>query len=413
MSHYDVVVVGAGHAGTQLVFALTAGGFSGSIALIGDEVATPYERPPLTKGYLADETLSEELAFRSESWWAGSDVERHLGTSVVAIDPDARTVTTEDGGTIGYGTLVWSAGGEARRLPVPGAELDGVHVVRKLSDAEHVKSRLASIRTAVVIGGGYIGLETAASLRKLGIRVTVVEALERLLQRVTGEDVAQYIKARHEREGVEFLLGTGVTELVGRDGHVTGVRLSTGEELPADLVVVGIGLIPNISQLADAGADVGNGVLVDELCRTSLPDVYAIGDCASFASDWVPGDRLRLESVQNANDQAKTVAHAILGDPQPYNALPWFWSHQYDDRLQTAGVLTGYDAAVCRGVPASGKFSVVYLRGSTVAAVDAVNNVKDYAQSKSLIGKNVVADDPRLADPAVPLKDFVTEAQPA
>ncbi len=413
MSHYDVVVVGAGHAGTQLVFALTAGGYTGSIALIGDEIATPYERPPLTKGYLADETLSEDLAFRSESWWAGSNVERHLGTTVVAVDPEAHTVTTEDGGTIGYGTLVWSAGGEARRLPVPGADLDGVHVVRKLSDAERVKQRLGTIKNAVVIGGGYIGLETAASLRKLGVNVTVVEALERLLQRVTGEDVAEYIRARHESEGVDILLGTGVSELIGDAGHVAGVRLSSGRELPADLVIVGIGLVPNISQLADAGAEVGNGVLVDKLCRTSLPDVYAIGDCASFESDWVPGDRLRLESVQNANDQAKTVAHAILGDPKPYDALPWFWSHQYDDRLQTAGVLTGYDSPVLRGDPSTGKFSVVYLRGNTVAAVDAINNVKDYAQAKALIGRTVLADDPRLADPSVPLKSFVAEAQPA
>ncbi|WP_167042095.1 FAD-dependent oxidoreductase [Salinibacterium sp. ZJ454] len=411
MSHYDIVVVGAGHAGTQMVFALTAGGFTGSIALIGDEVSIPYERPPLTKGYLTDDMLSDELAFRAEAWWAGSTVERHLGTAVVAVDADAHTVTTEDGGTISYGTLVWSAGGEARRLPTPGAQLDGVHVVRKLSDAEHVKRLVATTRKAVVIGGGYIGLETGASLRKLGIEVTVVEALDRLLQRVTGEDIAAYIKAKHEREGVEFLLGTGVSEILGEDGHVTGVQLTSGRVLPAELVIVGIGLIPNVQQLADAGAEVGNGVLVDKFCRTTLPDVYAIGDCASFESDWVPDDRLRLESVQNANDQAKAVANTLLGRPQPYDALPWFWSHQYDDRLQTAGVLTGYDSAVLRGDPATGKFSVVYMRGDTVAAVDAINNVKDYAQAKSLIGRTVAADDSRLADSAVPLKAFVTESQ--
>jgi 3-phenylpropionate/trans-cinnamate dioxygenase ferredoxin reductase subunit len=413
MSHYDVVVVGAGHAGTQLVFALTAGGYTGSIALIGDEVTTPYERPPLTKGYLADDSHSEELAFRDESWWAGSSVERHLGTSVIAVDAEGHTVTTEDGGTIGYGTLVWAAGGEARRIPVPGGDLDGVHVLRKLSDAQHVKDRIRSTRNAVVIGGGYIGLETAASLRKLGVRVTVVEALERLLLRVTGDHVAGYIKARHEREGVQFVLGAGVSEILGANGHVSGVRLSSGQELAADLVIVGIGLVPNVSQLTDAGAEVGNGILVDELCRTTLPDVFAIGDCASFESEWVPGDRLRLESVQNANDQAKAVAQTILGDPKPYTALPWFWSHQYDDRLQTAGVLTGYDSAILRGDPESGKFSVIYLRGDVVAAVDALNNIKDYAQSKALIGKSVTPGDPRLGDPAVPLKEFVTQAQPA
>ncbi|MGO4689638.1 NAD(P)/FAD-dependent oxidoreductase [Glaciibacter sp. 2TAF33] len=413
MSHYDIVVVGAGHAGTQMVFALTAGGFTGSIAIIGDEVTAPYERPPLTKGYLAADILSDELAFRGEAWWAGSDVERHLGTSVVAVDAKAHTVTTEDGGTIGYGTLVWSAGGEARLLRAPGAELDGVHVLRKLSDAEHVKRHVATARRAVVIGGGYIGLETAASLRKLGIEVTVVEALDRLLLRVTGDDVAAYLKARHEREGVEFLLGAGVSEILGEEGRATGVRLASGRELPADLVIVGIGLVPNVRQLAEAGAEVGNGVLVDKFCHTTLPDVYAIGDCVSFESDWVPDDRLRLESVQNANDQAKAVANTLLGKPQPYDALPWFWSHQYDDRLQTAGVLTGYDSAVLRGDPATGKFSVVYLRGDTVAAVDAINNVKDYAQSKALIGRTVPAGDSRLADPSVPLKDFLTEAQAA
>lgn len=413
MSNYDVVVVGAGHAGTQLVFALAAAGYSGSIALVGDEVATPYERPPLTKGYLAEVSRADELSFRDEAWWAASDIERHLGTSVTAVDPETRTLTTEDGGSIGYGTLVWAAGGEARRIPVPGADFDGVHVVRKLSDAEKVKHRLATSRNAVIIGGGYIGLETAASLRKAGIRVTVVEALERLLQRVTGEHIADYIKAKHEGKGVEFVLGAGVTEIFGADGQVTGVGLSTGETLDADLVIVGIGLVPSVEQLAVAGAEVGNGVIVDEVCRTTLPDVYAIGDCANFASTWVPGARVRLESVQNANDQAKTVAQAIMGEPKPYSALPWFWSHQYDDRLQTAGVLTGYDSSVLRGDPSTGKFSVVYLRGDVVAAVDAINNIKDYAQSKSLIGKTVDPHDPRLSDPTVALKELLAEAQPA
>jgi 3-phenylpropionate/trans-cinnamate dioxygenase ferredoxin reductase component len=413
MSHYDVVVAGAGHAGTQLVFALAAGGFPGSIALIGDETVLPYERPPLTKGYLADDIRADDLAFRDESWWAASGIERHLGTSVVAVDAEAHLITTEDGGKIGYGTLVWATGGEARRIPVPGSDHDGVHVLRKLRDAELVKQRLATTRKAVVIGGGYIGLETAASLTKLGVKVTVVEALERLLQRVTGEEVAAFIKGRHESEGVVVRLGTGVSEILGVDGHVTGVRLSTGEDLDADLVIVGIGLVPTVSQLADAGAEVGNGILVDQICRTTLPDVYAIGDCASFESDWAPSDRIRLESVQNANDQAKTVAKAILGDPEPYEALPWFWSHQYDVRLQTAGVCTGYDTTVVRGEPDSGKFSVIYLRGNVVAAIDAINNIKDYAQGKALVGKVVDPDDARLADPTIPLKQLLTEVRVA
>jgi 3-phenylpropionate/trans-cinnamate dioxygenase ferredoxin reductase component len=406
MRTYDVVIVGAGHAGTQLAVALSAEDFAGSMALLGDEETVPYERPPLTKAFLAGDAQTGDLAFRPPAWWAASAVEHHGGAQVTAVEAANHIVVTADGERIGYGTLVWAAGGEARRLPIPGADLEGVHVVRRLSDAERIRERLTATRDAVVIGGGYIGLETAASLRRSGIEVTVVEAMPRLLQRVTGEEVADYVRQRHTREGVHVLLETGVSEIVGSSGHVAGVALSDGRTLPADLVVVGIGLIPNITPLVEAGAEAGNGVLVDEFCRTTLPDVYAIGDCASFVSPWIDGGRLRLESVQNANDQARVVAHAILGRPEPYRSVPWFWSHQYDDRLQTAGVLTGYDAAVLRGDPASGRFSVVYLRNGTIAAVDAVNNGRDYAQARSLIGVEVTdADLALLADPARPLKD--------
>lgn len=401
---YDVLIVGAGHGGSQVAAALAAGGYQGTVGLVGDEVAAPYERPPLTKGYLAGDVLSADLAFRSEDWWAASSIERTLGATVVSVDADAREVALEDGGTIDYGTLVWAAGGEARRLTVPGADLRGVNVIRKLGDAEHVKRSLDVARRAVVVGGGYIGLEAAASLRRKGVDVTVVETLERLLMRVTGEEIANYIQERHDREGVEILLGETVTEMVGADGQVTGVGLASGRVLDADLVIVGIGLVPNVGPLEQAGAEVGNGVHVDDYCRTTLPDVYALGDCASFVSEFAGSQRIRLESVQNANDQAKVVAGAILGDLKAYRAVPWFWSHQYDDRLQTVGVLAGYDETVVRGDFATAKFSVVYLRGGAVAAVDCVNNVRDYAQAKAIIGRAAPASRSRLADPAEPLK---------
>ena len=409
MTSFDVLIVGGGHAGVQTAVLLNAAGYAGSIGLVGDESVAPYERPPLTKGYLSASVPVEDLSFRTDDWWAESGIHRILGRRVESIDAAAHAVALDDGGTIGYGTLVWAAGGEARRLPVPGADLEGVLVMRKLGDADKLKQSLASARKAVVIGGGYIGLESAASLRTLGLEVTVVEALDRLLARVTGQEVAEYVRTQHERAGVEIVLGDGISEITGADGHATGVVLTSGRTLDADIVLVGVGLVPNIEALALAGAEVDNGVLVDGLCRTSLPDVFAIGDCASFQSRFTPHGRLRLESVQNANDQAKVVAGVITGTPQEYDAVPWFWSHQYEDKLQTAGILVGYDSTVVRGDPASGKFSVVYLRGDTVAAVDAINNTRDYAQGKQLIGATVSADRAVLADPAVALKSFVRQ----
>ncbi|MGM7775795.1 NAD(P)/FAD-dependent oxidoreductase [Arthrobacter sp. KNU-44] len=412
MTSFDVLIVGGGHAGVQTAVLLNAAGYAGSVGLVGDESAAPYERPPLTKGYLSSGIPVEDLSFRTDDWWAGSGIHRILGRRVESVDAAAHTVCLDDGRTIGYRMMVWAAGGEARRLRVPGADLEGVMVVRKLDDADKLKRALAGARKAVVIGGGYIGLESAASLRTLGLEVTVVEALDRLLARVTGNEVAEYVRAQHERAGVEIILCDGISEIVGMDGHATGVVLTSGLMLEADIVLVGIGLIPNIEALALAGAEVGNGVLVDRLCRTSLPDVFAIGDCASFPSRFTPDDRLRLESVQNANDQAKVVAGVITGAPQEYNAVPWFWSHQYDDKLQTAGILAGYDATVVRGDPASGKFSVIYLRGDTVAAVDAINNTRDYAQGKRLIGVTVSADRASLADRTVALKSFAELGTP-
>lgn len=405
---YDTLVVGAGHGGAQLAMSLAGTGHAGTIAVISDEPHAPYERPPLSKGFLTGKTAAEDLVFRSDAYWESTGVEFILDTEVVEVDAAERRVHTAGGESFGYTHLVWAAGGSARRLPVPGGDLDGVHTLRTRSDADRLKAELAAgARRAVIVGGGYIGLETAASLTAAGLSVTVVESLDRLLARVTGPAVSEYFAGLHRQSGVELLLGEGVVELSGVDGRVNAVRLASGREIPADVVVVGVGLVPNTGVLENAGAEVGNGIIVDEHCRTSLPGVYAIGDCANFPSIRA-GGRVRLESVQNAVDQAKLVAGEIAtGASGPYDALPWFWSHQYGTRLQTAGLLTGYDDCVVRGDPDTGKFSVVYLRNRTVLAIDAVNTVRDFAQGKALVGAEYAGTREELADPARPLKDFV------
>jgi 3-phenylpropionate/trans-cinnamate dioxygenase ferredoxin reductase component len=261
----------------------------------------------------------------------------------------------------------------------------------------------------VVIGGGYIGLEAAAVLTKLGCYVTVLEALPRVLARVAGEELSRFFEAEHRSHGVDLRLATALDSILGEGGKVCGVRLASGEEIPADLVVVGIGIVPAVAPLVTAGATGGNGVAVDQLCRTSLPHIYAIGDCAAHANSYADGAVIRLESVQNAHDMAAVAARAICGVEQPYDALPWFWSNQYDIRLQTAGLSTGHDTAVLRGDPASRSFSVVYLRNGRVIAVDAVNCVKDYVQGQKLVKARAVVDPARIADADTPLKELISD----
>ncbi|MGM7775784.1 NAD(P)/FAD-dependent oxidoreductase [Arthrobacter sp. KNU-44] len=405
---FDTLIVGAGHGGAQLALSLAGAGYAGSVAVISNEPYEPYERPPLSKGFLTGQTAAGDLDLRSRGYWESTGIEFILNTEVVRVDAAERRVWTAGGESIGYARLVWAAGGNARRLPVPGGDLEGVYTLRTRSDAERLKAELAAgARNAVIIGGGYIGLESAAALVAAGLSVTVVESMDRLLARVTGPAVSEYFAGLHQRSGVEVLLGQGVVELAGTNGRVNAVQLASGREIPADVVVVGVGLVPNTGVLEGAGAEAGNGIIVDEYCRTRLPGVYAIGDCANFPSART-GGRLRLESVQNAVDQAKLVAAEIAtGAPAPYDALPWFWSHQYGTRLQTAGLLTGYDDCVVRGDPGTGKFSAVYLQGRTVLAIDAVNTVRDFAQGKVLVGAEYAGTREELADPARPLKDVV------
>ncbi len=408
MTRYDVMIVGAGHGGAAAAIALRQRKFIGTIAIVGGEPELPYERPPLSKEYLAGDKPWERLLIRPAAFWAEREVAMLTGREVVSVDADARTVTTATGETIGYGQLIWAAGGHPRRLACSGHDLAGVHSVRSRADVDAMMAELATTTRVAVIGGGYIGLETAAVLAKLGKQVTVLEAQDRVLARVAGVALSCFYEAEHRAHGVDVRLGVAVDCIVGADGRATGVRFADGEVLPAEMVIVGIGIVPAVAPLLAAGAEGGNGVAVDAHGRTSLPDVYALGDCALHANAFADGVTLRLESVQNANDMATTVAKAITGAPEPYHAVPWFWSNQYDLKLQTVGLSTGHDAAITRGASAARSFSVVYLKGGRVVALDCVNAVKDYVQGRALVVNRAAPDPARLADPGVPLKDLAS-----
>jgi 3-phenylpropionate/trans-cinnamate dioxygenase ferredoxin reductase subunit len=405
MSRYDVLIVGAGHAGAQAAIALRQHKFAGSIALLGDEPELPYERPPLSKEYLAGDKPFERLLIRNAAFWEEREVTLLPGRTLVRVDPAAHVATTAAGEAIGYGTLIWAAGGKPRRLTCVGGDLAGVHSVRTRADVDAMIAELPDTRRVAVIGGGYIGLEAAAVLAKLGRQVTVLEAQDRVLARVAGEPLSRFFEAEHRAHGVDIRLGVTVEAIAG-DGRVTGVRLSDGEVVPADMAIVGIGIDPAVAPLLAAGASGGNGVLVDAQCRTSLPDIFAVGDCALHANRFAADRCIRLESVQNANDHATVAAKTIVGLDSEYDAVPWFWSNQYDLKLQTVGISTGHEATVLRGDPASRSFALIYLRAGRVIALDCVNATRDYVQGRKLVVEAVAAVPARLADTATPLKEI-------
>ena len=381
---YDVVIAGAGHGGAQAAIALRQLKFEGSIAIVGDEPDLPYERPPLSKDYLAGEKPFERMLIRPATFWEERRVTMLLGHRVETVEPEAHQLLLSSGETLRYGSLIWAAGGTPRRLTCPGSDLARVHTVRSRQDVDRIINELRGVRRAVVIGGGYIGLEAAAVLRKLGKEVVLLEALDRVLARVAGEPISRFYEAEHRAHGVDVRTGITIERIEG-NGGVTGVRLADGEIVPADMAIVGIGITAAVQPLIEAGAECADGVHVDAHCRTSLGDIYAVGDCAAHENAYAGGVRLRLESVQNANDQGTAAAKAIAGMPEPYSAIPWFWSNQYDLRLQTVGLSLGHDDLVVRGDPAARSFSVVYLRQGKVVALDCVNAVKDYVQGRALI----------------------------
>jgi 3-phenylpropionate/trans-cinnamate dioxygenase ferredoxin reductase component len=403
---FDVLIVGAGHAGAQSAIALRSAGFAGSIGIIGDEPELPYERPPLSKEYFSGEKPFERIMIRPATYWEDKQISFLLGQRVKSVAPDQHKVVLCDGTEVGYGKLVWAAGGDPRKLNCPGADLPGIYAVRNRADVDLIVAALKTVQRIVVIGGGYIGLEAAAVLNKLDYDVTLLEALPRILARVAGEDLSQFFEAEHRAHGIALHTGASVVGLCG-EGQVTGVELASGAILPADMVIVGIGIIPCVEPLLAAGAEGGNGVSVDPQCRTSLPDVFAIGDCAAHANGFADGAVIRLESVQNANDMAAVVAKTICGTDAAYAATPWFWSNQYDLKLQTVGLSTGYDQAVLRGDPAARSFSVVYLKGGKVIALDCVNNVRDYSHGRRLVELGVSVKTEDIMDSGRQLKEWV------
>ncbi len=404
-TRYDTIIVGAGHAGAACAAALRLGKYDGSIAIIGAEPDLPYQRPPLSKTYLTGAQPFAELLLRPERFWREHDVVLRLSTAILAVDADAHCVVTDTGETIGYGALVWAAGGASRRLACAGHDLAGVHTMRSRADADRMMQELPDVTRVVIVGGGYIGLEAAAVLNKSGKQVILLEAQNRVLARVAGEVVSRFFEAEHRAHGVDIRLGANVAALVG-GSRVSGVRLDDGEVIAADMTIVGVGIVPAVEPLLAAGAVGGNGVVVDRQCRTTLPDVYAIGDCALHVSRYSDGAQIRVESVQNANDQASVVARAVLGQAVDYTAVPWFWSDQYDIKLQTIGLSAGYNQMVVRGDLASRSFTVAYLRDGHVLAFDCVNATRDYVQGRRLVVDRMAVDPVRLADPAVQLKAF-------
>ncbi|HEX8307168.1 MAG TPA: FAD-dependent oxidoreductase [Allosphingosinicella sp.] len=406
MTHYDIVIVGAGHAGAQAAVQLRQLGFQGSMALVGAEAEPPYERPPLSKEYLAGEKEFERMLARPQAFWTERGIELILGTTVTAVDPEAKILTSLGGGRLGYGTLIWATGGDPRRLGCEGGDLAGVHLVRRKSDVDSIRAELGPVRRVAVVGGGYIGLETAAVLRKLGKEVVLLEALDRVLARVAGQEISDFYAAEHRAQGVDVRLGAAVASIIGRSGRVSELRLQDGESIEAEMAIVGIGVDAAVAPLLAAGAAGANGVEVDPYCRTSLPDVYAIGDCAAHENIFAGGLRIRLESVQNAHDQAATAARAIVGAPQPYDSIPWFWSNQYDLRLQTVGLSVGHDSTVVRGRPEERSFSVLYLLAGRVIALDCVNSTRDYVQGKKLVLERRTIEPERLSDTGTQLKEL-------
>ena len=401
MSH--VVIVGAGHAAGQLVATLRQKKFAGRITLLGEEKWFPYQRPPLSKKFLAGELPAERLLFKPAPFYDGVDV--RLETTVASIDRDRRQVSTSAGAVIDFDFLVLATGSRARQLHVPGADLTGVHYLRGIDDVDGIRSDFDSYDRVAIIGAGYIGLEVAAVARTLGKEVTVIEMEDRVMSRVVSPELSAFYQDEHTRHGVSLRLSSGVKDLQG-EIRVSGVVLDDGTSVATDVVVAGIGILPNTELAADAGLPVENGIVVDDHCRTADPSIYAIGDC-TWHPNAVLGESLRLESVHNALEQAKTAGSNICGEDASYAQVPWFWSDQYDLKLQIAGLSRGYDQVVIRGDISDRQFACLYLRKGVLISVDAVNRPRDFMQSKPLIEAHARIDPDTLADPEIQLKDMV------
>ena len=400
-----VAIVGAGHAAGQVVATLKQKKFDGKIVLIGEEPWLPYQRPPLSKKFLAGELPAERLHFKPESFYDDPSIEVRLNTRIDAVDRGGKTLRTSDGETLSFDKLVLATGTRPRLLDLPGVGLSGIHYLRNIADVTGIKDDLKSSAKLAIVGAGYIGLEVAAVASQLGADVTVIEMEDRVMSRVVSPKISAFYQKEHADHGVKLMLSTGIAGFSG-EGRVTAVDLANGDKVATDLVVIGIGVVPNTELASLAGLDVDNGIVVDERCQTSDPDIFAVGDCTHHPNDII-GHRVRLESVHNALEQAKTAASNICGVELCYAQVPWFWSDQYDIKLQIAGLSQGYEDTILRGDPESRSFSCLYLKDGALIAVDAVNSPKDFMQSKALIAAHAVIDPEQLGNPELELKNMI------
>lgn len=400
------VVVGAGHAGAELVSALRQKGYTGRIILIGEEAELPYHRPPLSKAYLSGEATRESLLIRSVAAYEKLRAECWTGVQVLSIDRQAHTVSLSDGRVQPYDKLVLATGGRVRRLDAPAAQRSNVHYVRTLQDIDRLKPMFSAGRRLLVIGGGYIGLEAAAVGVKSGLSVTVLEATPRVLARVAAPEISAFYERAHRSRGVDLRTGVSVLDYLGGE-HVEAVRLSDDSELAVDLIVVGIGILPNDELARGAGLDIDNGIVVDEFAQTSDPDILAVGDCANHVNVFL-GRRVRIESVPSAQEQARTAAATICGNRAPHAAVPWFWSDQFDLKLQMVGLSQGYDQLVLRGDVVGESFCAFYLKDGVVLSADAVNRPQDFMVAKRLVASRAPVSAQSLADEQVPLKALLS-----
>ena len=399
------IIIGASHAGAQLATSVRKEGWEGRILVIGDEPIAPYHRPPLSKAFLMKEKTADQLEIFKPSVYEKAGVEFKLNTRVSKIDRANKTITLESGETLPYAKLALCTGARVRKLDIPGGDLPGVHYLRDLADSEAIQGSVKEGGKAVIVGGGYIGLETAASLRKLGMDVTVLEMMHRVLERVTAPELSEYYTKLHESHGVKIITDAQAQAILG-DGRAQQVQCNNDLILDADLVIIGIGVIPNTELAAEAGLEIANGIVVDEFACTQDPDIVAAGDC-TFHPNNLLGYSLRLESVPNAMEQAKTAAASICGNQKAYHAMPWFWSDQYDIKLQISGFNKGYDRVVLRGEPSSNSFVAWYMKGNTILAADCINSPKEFMQAKKLIAQKVEVTDEQLADTELAVADLV------
>lgn len=401
----SVVIIGGSHAAAEAIPTLRQKGWEGRITLIGDEPNLPYQRPPLSKAYYQGVMDAEKILIRAEATYEQAGVEMMLGRRAVRIDRGAEKIVLDDGTAVDYSKLILATGTRPRKLPLDGADLPNINYLKTMQDVDRIKSQLKPGSNLLIVGAGYIGLEVAASAVKQGIKVTVLEAEDRVLTRVTSPVVSYFYERIHKAAGVDISVGARL-EKFQQSTEGSFATLADGNQLPFDCAVVGIGVLPNTELAEDAKIDCDNGILVDAFTKTSDPNIYAVGDCSNHPS-YIYDRRLRLESVPNAVQQAKTAALSICGEDVAYDQVPWFWSDQYDVKLQTVGLLQGYDQTVVRGDPASGKFAAFYLQNSRLIAMDAINSPAEFMTSKKMIAAKVKPDVARLADISISMKEFL------